>query len=300
VSPGISIERGIVAVRKLVGLKTYKVRFRVRVAKSLTTTDTDLNVIVLGRSVKISGQEKGEPLNTAKWLVFSASGFVSRRRARAFGDRLRNIVEVAGLAARLGVDVGQGQASSFVNEEWARSQGLLKPHERLSQNVHGVAVIEDDPNVKFAIVKAEATVTADPAQILDAITSLGKGRLVSLGDAASGLRIMNLSLMSPEPIAQMVLAFSAVEELGQTETWTYEQRVLLDAVASDVIDGRDASRLPADERAEVAEAIRRSTFRVGLGQGVVRILRRYGLAASVKNGIDSMGCEAASSTAHRV
>jgi hypothetical protein len=65
-----------------------------------------------------------------------------------------------------------------------------------------------------------------------------------------------------------VLSLSAVESLGQNEKWTEKQTLLINQLATQA-----ESRSHGDiEYNEVAEALRRSLYRLGLRQGVMRIL----------------------------
>ena len=46
--------------------------------------------------------------------------------------------------------------------------------------------------------------------------------------------LLNVALMQPHPVAQIVFAFSAVEMLGQQQTdWTDDQKRLLEKLAED-------------------------------------------------------------------
>jgi hypothetical protein len=222
--------------------------------------------------VTIKSHKKGEPLREAKWLVLNASGFETEGAAQEFGEQLRQIVEIVALCVRLGVDVGQDRPTGWINEEWARSIGMIEPHERLMPNVHGLMVIPDDDLTRIMLLEAEAMVTADPAQVLTGINGLGRQMPIQLANSVTGVRILNLALMSQEPLTQVVLALSAVEALGQGETWTERQRALLSELADQVDRGSDA------EQQEVAEALKRSVHRIGLRQGVMRVLSRLGLS----------------------
>ncbi len=86
--------------------------------------------------------------------------------------------------------------------------------------------------------------------------------------------LLNYTLLRPESVAQIVFAVSAVESLGQDESWSKDQKQLLReiaAAAEQSATGTDA------ERQEVADAIRKSLHRLTLRQGVFRLLDRLGL-----------------------
>ena len=86
--------------------------------------------------------------------------------------------------------------------------------------------------------------------------------------------LLNYTLLRPESVAQIVFAVSAVESLGQDESWSKDQKQLLReiaAAAEQSATGTDA------ERQEVADAIRKSLHRLTLRQGVFRLLDRLSL-----------------------
>ena len=161
-----------------------------------------------------------------------------------------------------------------MSEEFARSTGLIRPHERLHPNVHGLAILQDDDLTRFPLVRIEATVRADPAQFEGALTELAAGQRVQLSVAAEGVRLLNLALLNPQPLAQAVPAISAVEALGQDHEWTDAQTALLAQPAAQVEAGTSGQD---DERMEIADALRRGLHRFGLRQGVTRVLARLGL-----------------------
>jgi hypothetical protein len=80
--------------------------------------------------------------------------------------------------------------------------------------------------------------------------------------------------MTSEPLAQMVLAFSAVEELGQNEKWSDAQKELIKQLGNAAEASTEGTE---GERSEVAAAIRNGLFRLSLRQGVMRLLSRLGL-----------------------
>ena len=252
----------------------FRVRLRVRLSKALNAPEITRTVSIAGREVTVESQKRNQPLSEAIWIVLLASGFSSEEEAWSFGERLRAITEVAGLCARLGVDVGQDQPTSWMNEEFARSTGLIQPHERIFPNVHGLAVVPDDNNNRFPLIEAEGIVRAAPEHFLGAMAEVAAGLPISFNSAGDGVRILNLALINPQPLAQIALALSTVEALGQGETWTERQIALLNDLATQVQGGTDSDDA---EQLEVGEALRRGVHRIGLRQGVMRVLQRLGL-----------------------
>jgi hypothetical protein len=252
----------------------FRIRLRARLAKGLTTEATRLSVEVANKDVTITSQEKGESLSKAQWIVLIARGFTTEEQAQQFGTQLCSTLELAALSSRLGVDVGENKPSTWVSEDFARSLGLIKEHERIAPNIHGLAILPDDDYTRFPISNAHMTVTADPEHFASALRELGKNGDIALGAAANGVRLLNLALMTSEPLAQMVLAFSAVEELGQKEKWSEAQRALIKQLAA---AAEASAEITTEQGAEVATAIRSGLFRLSLRQGVIRLLSRLEL-----------------------
>ena len=249
----------------------FRIRLRARIAKSLTTEATSLSVVVANKDVTITSQNKEEPLNKAKWIVLNARGFTAEEAAQHFGTRLCSILQLAALSSRLGVDAGENKPTSWVSEHFARSRGWIEEHERIAPNIHGLAILPDDDYTRFPVIDVHATVTADPEHFASCLRELGENENgdIGLGAAANGVRLLNLALMTSEPLAQMVLALSAVEELGQNEKWSEAQIALIEQLA----DAAEASaEVTAGQRAEVARAIRTGLFPLSLRQGVMRLL----------------------------
>jgi hypothetical protein len=160
-----------------------------------------------------------------------------------------------------------------MSEDFARALGL-KAHERLAPNVHGLSILPDDDNTRFPVIHFQATVTADPEHLTSALKELGENGELFFGTASNAVRVLNLALMTSEPLAQMVLCFSAVEELGQTEKWSETQEALIEDVA---VTAEESTKGTAQDRAEVAQAIQKGLFRLSLRQGVMRLLSSLGL-----------------------
>lgn len=253
----------------------FRVRYRVRIGKALNSEAVSQTLVVAGRNVTIKSQEKGQRLWDTTWLILDARGFDVEREARDFGEQLGVIVQIAALSCNLGVDVGRSEPDCFINEDLLRKIGRIKDHERVKPNIHGLIVIPDDEDTLFPLVKAQIEVTKDPAQLIDAMSELANRVPLEMNEAAPCVRLLNLALMSTEPLSQIVLAFSAVEALGQNEKWTAGQAELLKQLAKQVEQGASGDD---EEASEVAEALRRSLHRIGLRQGVKRVLSSLDLS----------------------
>lgn len=252
---------------------TYRARLRFRVQKKLNLEPEKHVLAVSDREVVLSPQLPDCPIRDSEWLVMNTRGFPSEMDARVFAHQLKLACEVASAATRLGVDTGRDIATSgfgqVVKDHVLKEAGVM-----LRDNVHGIDVFTDEPNVRFGHMDATLTVHAAPEPFLTIVATLGASTGEVSQRTRDALLLLNYALMRPEPVAQIVFAFSAVEMLGQDEEWTLSQRQLLGKLAA---IARDEAFGTVEERDEVAAAIERGTQRLGIRQGVLRLLASLGL-----------------------
>jgi hypothetical protein len=254
--------------------ETYRVRFRFRVGKKLNIADAERRFTVAGREIVLaSGAGDGMPISESEWLVINARGFELEESAREFGYKLRVAAQLSSVACRLGTDAGIDLPTSSLGAAF-RTQIQEQTGVTFRANVHGIDVFPDEPNVFIFSVSATATVLSSPEPFLPTLESLHP-----IADTVSDRTrdialLLNYALMRTEPVAQIVFAVSAVEMLGQDETWSIEQRRLLAELAH---MARRVEIGTPEEHGEVAAAISRSLHRITLRQGVHRLLDRLGL-----------------------
>jgi hypothetical protein len=125
----------------------YRARLRFRLHKKLNLSATEHQFSVAGREV-VMKPLNGTTIQESDWLVMNATGFLDEVAARDFGHRLRAALELSSVATRLGIDAGRDIATSglgrSVKEQIAKETGAL-----VRDNVHGLDVFEDGPNVPF-------------------------------------------------------------------------------------------------------------------------------------------------------
>jgi len=250
----------------------YRARLRFRLIKKLNIAATSHIVSVDDVAVELSAQTPETNICDSEWLVFNARGLPSEADARAFGNKLRAALELSSVCARVGIDAGRDLPTSglaaHVKQKVRETTGEL-----IRDNVHGLDVFPDDPSVRIFSMSGTASVLAPPDPFL---IDLSSWHALGTNITARGkdiILLLNTALMQTSPVAQIVFAVSAVEMLGQEETWTEGQQQLLEHFA---IHAEQSDALPQTERAEIADAIRRS-HRMGLRQGVLRLLDRLEL-----------------------
>jgi hypothetical protein len=144
----------------------------------------------------------------------------------------------------------------------------------LRDNVHGVDVFPDDPNIRIFNVSATATVLTEPEPFLGDLNVFFDVAADASQKARDVILLLNYALMNPDPIAQIVFGISAVEMLGQDERWSVEQVNLLNRLAT---EAENADIGTTAERNEVSRAIKRGVHKLGLLEGVRRLLTSLGL-----------------------
>jgi hypothetical protein len=253
--------------------RTYRARLRFRLQKKLKIDANEHRLQVAGRDVVLSPPTPDQKISDSEWLIMNARGFASEEEARQFGRKLRTALEVSAIAARVGVDAGRDLATSGLGRTVKEAMAKAGAHVR--DNIHGLDVFPDEPNTRIFAVSATGTVRAGPDPFLNDLDELVQAAAVPSQRIADVILLLNYALMRPEPVAQIVFAVSAVESLGQHETWTDDQKRLLKELA---IAAEQSSTATRADRQEVADAIRKSLHRLTLRQGVFRLLDRLGLA----------------------
>lgn len=250
---------------------TYRARLRIRLEKPLNISGNEHKIAVAKREVVLSAPQPEQSIADSNWLVFNTRGFSTEEEASDFGHRLRAALQVSSVATRLGVDVGRDVPTSGISSH-VRDRIRQQTGTQVRDNVHGLDVFEDVPNVCIFSLSGTATVRANPDPLLADLDGLYGVAATHSARADDVLLLLNTALMQTSPVAQIVFAVSAVEMLGQDERWSQSQLALLNRLAQEA----EAAPLEEAERVEVAEAIRR-VHRLSLRQGVFRLMNRLGL-----------------------
>lgn len=252
---------------------TYRARFRLRVVKNLHIDGDSHELLVAGHPVVLSAHDKAKKIMDSDWLVMNARGFQSEHEARSFAARLKVAAEFASAAVRFGVDTGIDTPTSGFGR--AVKELLLKEHDVIVRdNVHGIDVFEDDPRVRISSFAGNLTVRASPESFLTGLDQFFEATDRVTQKAREITLLLNYALMRTDPVAQIVFAFSAVEMLGQGQSWSEGQRALLASLAE---QAKASPHISDAEREEVSAAISKGLHKLSLRQGVLRLLDELGL-----------------------
>ncbi|MER8945190.1 hypothetical protein [Mesorhizobium sp. M0185] len=263
-----------------------KVRFRFRVAKMLALEKVEHEFEISGRTATLTGLNKEELISESYWLVVGVSGFKSEEEAKEFGQKLKIATSISSLFVRLGIDVGHDRGSGQMSADILAAMKAVDGKDRRS-DVHGIDVYVDDGTVGLFKVSATGVVRTQPDPFLPNIGQLIIDQSLKLPDSfEKAVLLLNAALMNPEPLAQLVLALSTVEGLGQQEEWSLGQKQLITHAAE--VAKRD-TKLSQTETEEVVKTIMNHSHRLSLRQGVLRVLEKSGLSDLKKEWDDVYG-----------
>ena len=259
-------------------LETFRARLRVRLGKPLGIEENRREVVVGDMNVRLMGYDADQPISKSQWLILGVYDQPTAEAAWLAGRRLAKALSLAAIEDHVGVDLGDDRPTSMFSAEIAN---VLKSTfgVALHPNVHGVAVYPEDEIAISVNVNASATVIANGDKFVQSLDQATR-EVDGLDERARvSLELLNAAMMATDSVARIILGLSAVEFLGQDAKWSAHQLRLLtrfEAEARSFTDGDSA------ENDEVADAIRRSMYRVSLRQGVMRTLARIGLADEKK------------------
>jgi hypothetical protein len=100
----------------------------------------------------------------------NARGFETEQEAKEFARQLRAACELSSAAARLGIDAGVDRMTSGFGstvKDHAREQYGIQ----LRDDIHGVDVFQDDPNVRIGVFTASGRVLTQPDPFLSDLSA---------------------------------------------------------------------------------------------------------------------------------
>jgi hypothetical protein len=224
--------------------------------------------------VEVASVGEVQPLKNSSWVAMSASGFDTPELALAFGQRMKLSVQLIAARNRLGADCGAEKTLATLGNVFRDE--IFKQHGVWVRNsVHGLDVFEDHERVQFASGSVFMQTSIDKASFFNEVMKHYPhvGTLTPM--AQKILLLLNVALMTGEPVSQAVFAISAVEMIGQEESWNKPQLLAIQRLAK---LAKEDETLTVEEANEIAGAIERGLHKVSLRQGVLRLLKRLNLS----------------------
>lgn len=250
----------------------FRMRLRFRVSKSFCSDKIEESVLVDGHTLILKSRTAGQPISQANWLIAGVNGFENEIEARAYGVKLTRAIQFSSLQCRNGVDCGRNIPTSG----WSSSikQEILKQSGAdLRDDVHGIDVFKNDGTAIFINFKADIQVHAGLSSFLEGVVQFYPWMNKVNSKVDRIVIMLSNVLMNPEPVAQIVLAISTIEGLGQDQELTCGQKRLLTELAR---VASLATTVTLAESSEIQDAILK-IHKLSLRQGVLRLLQNAGL-----------------------
>lgn len=254
----------------------YRVRLRFRVQKCHNIGTREHIFSIGGHNATLETQSNADnPVKIAdsEWLVINIRSIESKEAAEELAKRLKLAVSLSSIRTWQGVDLGTDVPTAglgkIIKDNYKQQDGL-----DVRDNVHGIDVVEDQPNVRYVSFSMKGKVLTNGEVFLKDIDQL-LGSVTELTQRAQDIiLLLNYALMRPEPVAQIVYAISAVEMLGQTQKWNDNQEIILDDLSKFVFAHSVGTE---EDRLEIVTAIGKGIHKLSLRQGVLRLLREHDL-----------------------
>ena len=252
----------------------YRIRLRFKLQKKLSINSREHRFNINKYEIVLTADSPNVEICDSEWLVMNIKGLESENEAKVFAEKFKISLEVSSAATRLGIDTGIDLPTSglggLVKKYFKEQEGII-----VRDNIHGVDIFKDEPNIRFSNLKITGTIRKEADIFITGINNF----FGIIGNISQKTRniilILNYALMRPDPISQIVFAFSAVEMLGQNEKWTDNQKKLINNLA-DSVKNMEIGNL--EEKEEVSEAIKKGLYKLSLRQGVIRLLNSLGLS----------------------
>lgn len=244
-------ERVVARHEKLGTLPTWCMRLRLRLASKLSTDAEEIKAEFCGRRIVIRSRKRGEPLNSADWIVILARRFKTPEAATKFGFDLQAAISAIAAMRSVPIDVGFDNAATLTFSD-AVKDAVAKTGAWLIDDVHGVSVYPDTQPAMIMTGEATATTSFVPSWITGPLGVYGQ-RLTRLDDKGrESSLLMNAAFMAPHPVAMITLAVAAVELLAANERWNANQKQWIKGLREH-LKGSDS--LSAEEQGELQQAI---------------------------------------------
>ena len=245
----------------------YRARLLVRISPRLDSDSKRANFHLDNREVTVLSHSEG-PLSKTDWITFEALGFPDKTSAQEFGDRLRTAVEVTGIVTSPAADTGTDMTLGTFGKAM---EGRMPSVYRIRDERFGLEVYDDDAEfVVFVSAHVNVTTVALIENYLHSMSELSFRSLDAIdGNLRDALRYVNFAKMAEHPLSRIVLAFAAVEFLGQTysQPWSPAEKSYLKKLIG---------QCKSDEQFSIAASLDR-LYRTGLSQGVRELIDRIAL-----------------------
>lgn len=256
---------------------TFKLLFRLSVLKRINSDEYELHGDLLGRGFSLKAVGTSRPLREASDLIFEFDGFQSEADAWLYAAYLRKSLVLAFACSNSGIVLWEPQDTSGPTPHLI---DLIRDETGLSlgRNIGGATVVPSSGGLAMFGHDVTLSVSMRAAEFIDAIRQSMEQVERLLPTTYIALEVMNGALAAGHPVAQAILAVSAVESLVDDVPWSEDQRSWLRR-AEDA--ARSAESTTEEEGAQLADAISNLRAR-SVNRGVMDLLDRAKISDRVR------------------
>jgi hypothetical protein len=219
---------------------SYCYRLRFRSASGLTSQEKSAILTIPSFTRPLSVKTSDVDLSSAKWFSIETCGYDSEIQAKIEGQHLAEVLTLAGVIGRLGIDVGVHSAGLSFGAEF-RQAFLQQFGRELRGEVHGVDVFkEGSVSIIGSQIGGHSHSSKERWEAL--IGEASRLVLKLTGRQSICARLINDSFFVPSFDVQFILRISAVEALCTQEKLDKNFQDMADALLGPL------EKLDGDER----------------------------------------------------
>lgn len=190
---------------------TYAARYRFKILYSMPVDEGSRFTINLPDlpSITFTVGEEAKPIG--RWMTAAMDSFQTEEDARSAGQRLGDILLVAGALTKLGVDIGFDQSTLKFGKA-AKDAVRDATGRELRSEIHGLMVY-DEESVVICGVQVIGTVSITPHSLEGRLVPWTKPAIDITERQRNCAALINDSLFVPQIEGQFILRISAVEAL---------------------------------------------------------------------------------------
>lgn len=248
---------------------TFKLLFRLSVVKRINSDENELHGDLLGRRFCLKAVGTPQPLREAGDLVFELDGFQTEDEAWRYAAYLRIALVLASVSSRSGIVLRKPEDTSGPTP-YLIDLVREKTGQHLGRNIGGATVVPSKGGLAMLGLDLTGSVSMRAEEFIDTIRhSMGQVERLSPRIHVA-VEVMNTALAAAHPVAQAILAVSAVESLVDDVPWSEGQLSWLRR-AHDA--AKSAESMPEEERAQLADAISKLRAQ-SVNRGIMDLLAR--------------------------
>ncbi|MGF1608904.1 MAG: hypothetical protein ACFCUQ_05885 [Kiloniellales bacterium] len=228
----------------------FGVRLRLHASVHLNDEAGERALSIGGSTVNVRVPREPELLNPTR-IVLNVRGFPDEESATAYGKRLKAAVAVAAALQGFGIDLGDGQAGSLLDEA-LKGQIKAEKNITLREDLHGLDVFHDDGTVRHLEVSPQEAGASPPAALLAPVGQAFRWVQDLPKPLIEVAQLLNAADYAGVPGARIVLSLFAIEMMAPQLGWSYGARTLLNDL---ILAVNSSASVDDEESTQLAQSL---------------------------------------------